>query len=250
MDLNIESNFSSLCKKSSNLSGEKIGYSPEFSWAKNPYDIWFSRIFDIKVPSASEKKVVTRIIESIKNDNTPDTLLINEESLSDEFRNELILNNFSEIVEQTTMSYELSKLEYLNEDFLNVKIIDQVRDFQKWFKAVRCIFGEKDIRLFELFLKDKEIIFLAIISNGEIVSTTMMFIQNKIAGLHLVGTLKDYRGKGYGSLLTKFALKYATEQGCMHCVLQASKIGKSIYSKVGFNEYQKISHWKYSGKKN
>lgn len=247
MNLNIESNFSSLCTKSSELSRVKKGNSPEFSWAKNPYDIWFSRVFDIKISSGSEKKVVSKIIERIEKDDIPDTLLISEEHLSDVFRNELILNKFSEIVEQTTMSYDLSQIDFLNDDFLNVKIINRVSDFQNWFNVVCKIFGEKDIRLFELFLKDNEIIFLGTFCNGQIVSTTMMFIRNKIAGLHLVGTLDKHRGKGFGSFITKYALKYAVEKGCTHCVLQASKMGKSIYNKVGFNEFQKISHWKYFG---
>jgi predicted GNAT family acetyltransferase len=173
------------------------------------------------------------------------TLLINENAQTDRYINELIRNYFSESVVQTAMSYDLTQIDFLSEDLQDVRIIDQEKDFENWFNSVCRIFGEKNNKLFQLFLNDKDIVLLGVYVENQLVSTTMMFMQGEVAGLHLVGTLNEYRGKGLGSLITKFALKYATENGCKFCVLQASKMGKRVYRRIGFNEYEKISHWNY-----
>ena len=244
MSLQIENNFSSLCIKASKLSGIGEVNSVNYSWAKNPYDEWFSRVFNINVLHGIENSELNKIKENIEKGIIPDTLLIKEEILNHDLKRALNKNAFTEMCEQTTMSFDLSHNDFLDEDFHNVKIIDQNDDFQNWFKAVKNVFGEKNIKLFELFLKDNEIIFFGAYFNGKIVSTTMMFIHKGIAGLHLVGTAHKYRGKGFGTILTKYALKCAKEKGCKYCVLQASEMGKRIYKNIGFKEFDKISHWK------
>lgn len=69
-----------------------------------------------------------------------------------------------------------------------------------------------------------------------------MFLSSGIAGLHLVGTIKEYRGRGFGTIMTKNDLYDAKLKGCKLGVLQASEMGKKIYSKIGFIEYCKVRH--------
>ncbi len=240
MTFKIEENFKGICLKASKVSGSSV--SGEFySWAKNSYKEWFSRFYDINIKPGKEEFVINNIIQEIKSGKTPDTLLIKEptKDLEDEIK-----LNFTNIVEQTLMSYDLTGIE-VNENYENVKVIETQEDFLEWYKAAIEVFGDTDIRLFENFLEDDEITFLAGYINGEIASTTMVYIQGEVAGLHLVGTAEKYRGKGLGSITTKYALKYAKNRGCHTYVLQASKMGKTIYDKIGFIGSETISHWKY-----
>jgi predicted GNAT family acetyltransferase len=74
----------------------------------------------------------------------------------------------------------------------------------------------------------------------------MLFINKEIAGVHLVGTLKEFRNKGIGTEITKKAFEYALSKGAKTGVLQASPMGKNMYKKIGFQEYSRISHWEYN----
>ncbi len=56
----------------------------------------------------------------------------------------------------------------------------------------------------------------------------------------------DFRGKGFGTLITKTALRDAKDLGCKYSVLQASDMGRNVYNSIGFKEYCKIRHWEYN----
>lgn len=64
------------------------------------------------------------------------------------------------------------------------------------------------------------------------------------AGLHMIGTVPEGRGKGIGSKMTQFLLLKAKEKGVANVVLHASAMGKSIYEKLGFKAYGNLETFK------
>ena len=78
------------------------------------------------------------------------------------------------------------------------------------------------------------------------VTTLMLFINNGIPGIHLVGTLDEFRGKGYGTSITLKAMKDLKDAGFVKAVLQASQMGENIYKKIGFKKYSELFHWGYN----
>ncbi|MBU3101858.1 MULTISPECIES: GNAT family N-acetyltransferase [Clostridium] len=65
----------------------------------------------------------------------------------------------------------------------------------------------------------------------------MLYIKDAIAGIHLVGTANEFRGKGFETLIAKTALRDAKDLGCKYGVLQASDMGRNVYNNIGFKEY-------------
>lgn len=237
MRIEIEENFRELCIKAAQIGGNNKFESEYGSWALNHYDSWFSKIYKIE----DFNKVFNKILSN----SAPKSLLIKENDLTPYLESLLLKNNFELIVEQTGMFLNLSELDDFNDDFTSIKIIDD--EYDKWITAAESIFGNKNSSLYKPLFKDKDIYFLGLKSNDEIVTTTMLFRTGDIMGLHLVGTSPEHRGKGYGALITKYALKFAKELGCKYSVLQASKMGKPVYQKVGYIPSKKISHWEYRG---
>jgi ribosomal protein S18 acetylase RimI-like enzyme len=77
--------------------------------------------------------------------------------------------------------------------------------------------------------------------DGKPVAASTLFVSNETAGIYLVATLPEARGKGLGTAVTWRALVQARELGCMLAVLQSTEMAQGIYEKLGFRTYCDIS---------
>ncbi|HVI47900.1 MAG TPA: GNAT family N-acetyltransferase [Chitinophaga sp.] len=60
------------------------------------------------------------------------------------------------------------------------------------------------------------------------------------AGLHMIGTLPEFRGKSLATVMTNRLLKECIADGKTQCVLHASKAGEPIYTKLGFRPIKQV----------
>lgn len=72
--------------------------------------------------------------------------------------------------------------------------------------------------------------------DGRLVGTAALYQHEEIAGVYVVGTLKEYRGRGIGTALTAAALNAGRERGLRTGSLQASRMGTPVYERMGFEE--------------
>ncbi len=73
-------------------------------------------------------------------------------------------------------------------------------------------------------------------SRGVPVSSSMLFLAERVAGVFLVATVPEARGRGIGAAMTLAALDDAASRGYRIGVLQASPMGLSMYRGLGFRE--------------
>ncbi len=71
---------------------------------------------------------------------------------------------------------------------------------------------------------------------GRPVATAMVIVSDRVAGVQLVGTVPDARGRGLGELCTRWAVNAGFELGAEAAVLEASEMGEPIYRRMGFVE--------------
>lgn len=81
-----------------------------------------------------------------------------------------------------------------------------------------------------------QIQFFAIRRGGRIVATSMMFIDDGLAGLYCVATLPEARGQGLGAHVTAEPLRRAHALGYRVGVLQSSEAGHPVYRRLGFQD--------------
>ena len=73
--------------------------------------------------------------------------------------------------------------------------------------------------------------------DGKAVATSTLFLGAGVAGIYNVATLQDYRRKGFGAALTIAPLLQARAQGFLIAVLESSREGLNLYSRLGFKQY-------------
>ena len=242
----IDSNFSDLCVCASDLTVSAKTSNTYYSWAKNPYDGWFSRVYDIAIPESHIVAEVAKIRAEIERGQAPKLLLLTEGRSGKGLPDVLRSNGFTMFYEQTGMAVDLS--ENVSPDFPERFDIRQITpiEFDAWNDVIEQVFGNrKNPLLYQALIQDERFAFFACFEHQRIVATALLFTQNDIAGIHLVATLKDARGKGIGSQITQRAFEYAKANGAKTGVLQASPMGRTVYEKLGFKAYSRISHWEY-----
>lgn len=69
---------------------------------------------------------------------------------------------------------------------------------------------------------------------GEPVSTAILSVTGRTAGVYTVGTPPEHRRRGYGAALTWAVVEEGRRRGCDHAALQASADGRPVYAAMGF----------------
>ena len=77
--------------------------------------------------------------------------------------------------------------------------------------------------------------------NGKPVGTSQLFLSEGVAGIYNVTCLPETRGQGIGSAITLAPLLEAREMEYRIGILQASKLGYSVYRRLGFQDFGKLS---------
>lgn len=81
---------------------------------------------------------------------------------------------------------------------------------------------------------DAPLQFFAVCRDGQMVSTSLVFLADGVAGIYCVSTIPDERGRGLGAYATAEPLRMVRALGYRVGVLQSSPTGYSVYRKLGF----------------
>ena len=73
--------------------------------------------------------------------------------------------------------------------------------------------------------------------DGKRVCTGMAIYHDHVVTLHVIGTIPEYRNRGFGYDFTYQLLHMAASTGCTHAILIATPAGTSIYNRCGFIPY-------------
>ena len=127
-------------------------------------------------------------------------------------------------------------------DGISIREISDIADIKQWVAIVAQSYGtdavefEKFIMYLHRSCPPGTIRFYCGYYQGTLVATTVTIAHGDIVGVHWVGTLPAYRGKGMGYAITHKSLIDAKHDKKTCAILLASEMGKPIYAKMGFKE--------------
>jgi GNAT superfamily N-acetyltransferase len=71
---------------------------------------------------------------------------------------------------------------------------------------------------------------------GRPVAAAMVVLSDGVAGIQMVGTVPDARGRGLAELCTRWTVNTGFRLGATAAVLEASEMGEPVYRRMGFVE--------------
>ncbi|MBJ2126678.1 GNAT family N-acetyltransferase [Flavobacterium sp. IB48] len=75
------------------------------------------------------------------------------------------------------------------------------------------------------------------------IGTLTLFQTGNVMGIHGVGVIPEMRKKGLAEEIMKFAINEAIDAGTEYAHLQASPLGKGIYTRLGFEDLFLITNY-------
>jgi ribosomal protein S18 acetylase RimI-like enzyme len=136
--------------------------------------------------------------------------------------------------EQVAMALKLDKPFEL-QNTLEFKRIWNDEDAKIWSDLYPNAFGyviSKEI----LTHNYNEVQFHLVTYQNQPIGTFMLFQTENNIGIHGVGVIPEMRRKGFAEEIMKYALNLTIHLNAEYVLLQASVMGKSIYTKLGFED--------------
>jgi GNAT superfamily N-acetyltransferase len=78
------------------------------------------------------------------------------------------------------------------------------------------------------------------------IATSLLFETDDVAGVHVVGTLPDYRRMGIGAVMTQRCVDDGFANGCTFSALQSSSSGFPVYERLGYRHVFDIQGWTFA----
>lgn len=191
---------------------------------------WPSKIFGID----SEKIDLEQLKVKMKNGLLPKSIgVVNDESVE-----KLLLNHdFEKTSMVKGMFLNLSEQDKPKENFSTIEQVDTAAKAIEFANVAAKSFGYEIYpkTIIALLNFDSKIRLYLGRYEGAIVNCGVIFLdENKISGIHMIGTIPEYRGLGLGKIMTAKLMCEAFHNQSDTVVLVASESGERIYSKMGF----------------
>jgi len=209
----------------------------KFSYVKIKQSAWPNRIYNFTTAAIN----FNEIILGIKDKTLPNAIVVDNPKMIPK-NPELVL-----FLEQQNMALNLNKYNKSPVNDILIKIVKTTEDANNFAETASASFNyrvNKELIYSLTHNPNKVKLFNAVIGNQFSGCGIIFFDSNNNAGLHMIGTKPEGRGKGIGKAITAKMLNEAKTSGSSYCVLHASAMGQLIYEKLGFESYGKLKSYK------
>ncbi len=190
------------------------------------------------VESGADLKALQAAVEPLVSPTISSSLLFQSSDVSDQAIALLAGNGFYRLGAMPLMTIDIRRLP----DTKLVEGFDLIRvgtpDAKAWGQALADGYGlpAEVGAMCAALIGRKGIEAYAAVQNDRIVSTSMAYLHDGLAGIYWVATIREARGRGIGRHMTAFPLRVASEKGYAVGVLQSTEMGYSVYRNLGFEE--------------
>ncbi|WP_143305722.1 GNAT family N-acetyltransferase [Chitinophaga vietnamensis] len=222
----------------------KILTTPDFHAIQPGDSDWPKRVFDPAHQIDPGSAVFKRIADAMAEQELPKMLALSE-SVATRYKNSIQEAGFVPQLRQLGMIIHLPaaalpaapeaisfRLAQSEADAITyAAIASEAFDYRVDPAMLACLLPHTEhIRLFIAYY------------HGEAAACGLVYFdQHGYAGLHMIGTLPAFRGKGLAAAVTIHLMQAAIDAGKTWCVLHASAAGEKVYTKLGFTPVKEVN---------
>ncbi|MDA6070327.1 GNAT family N-acetyltransferase [Flavobacterium sp. AC] len=142
---------------------------------------------------------------------------------------------------QIAMALKLDQ-KFTFQNNLHFKKINNQQDAKIWSDLYPNAFGYV-ISKETLIHNHNNVHFYLASHENQPIGTFMLFQTQNNIGIHGVGVIPEMRRKGFAEEIMKFALNLSIDLKADYALLQASEMGKDIYTRLGFEDLFVIKNY-------
>lgn len=236
----IEQNLDNFYLKCSNHSNFESMDTNHLKWVRAHNADWPSCIFYANFNDLDVDSEIKNVRSLINSEKAPDGWTVGPLTKPKSLGKKLLKYGFSEVFHQAGMAIDLLKIKLspnINSSLI-VKKIEYKEELDDWSQVVSSVFHiTVDKELLEYLLPQNEVKFYIGIHKKVCVSALLLYLIPRVAGLHAVSTLPNFRNQNFAFTLSEKALRDARDMGYKFGVLQASSMGQFVYKKLGFKKH-------------
>lgn len=200
---------------------------------------WPKKIFKLK---AGAETLINEIAGDIKLQKLPNAIVFTETAAQD-FTERLTEEGFYPSIKQQGMIIKLSDFQRTDgEGNCKFSLVKNKNEADRFATIASQSFKYKvDGAILLSFVESKNVkLFIGWYENVPAFCGLIFYDESNLAGLHMIGTLPQFRGKGLATIMTNKLLEECIKDGKGYCVLHASAAGEPIYSRLGFERVKEI----------
>jgi GNAT superfamily N-acetyltransferase len=216
---------------------------------------FFNGVIDNHISSENPMKKIKENITFFKKRKVPFLWVIGPSSTPKNMGNLLVKNGFM-LEKLQGMVYNLNILSTEREIVNRVEIIkiENMETLKLWNSIILMGFGfPKEVRsnffykAFSSILLNNKASASAFLAyyDGNPVASSLVLYKAGVAGIHMITTLEEARGKGIGTAITLAPLNEAKKLGYETAILHSTEMGINMYKQMGFKEYCTIELFKW-----
>ncbi len=216
-----------------------------YSWVRNPNGLWPNYVFNIDLDVLTRKEYINKLANRMIRKEIPSIIVNRLPENAESWYDVAGRNGLREIYGWTGMALDRTGINFRSGQDTDLSINNPFDSDQltHWMEIVNSsLFNSKSLSL-EMITVMSGIsgmkMYTGSVSDVP-VCTALSFLQDEVAGLYMISTLPEHRGKGYGTRVTVSAIENCFDSGARTIILHASGMGENIYRRLGFKEYCKF----------
>lgn len=241
----IESNLHQFYEFIALKGGLELIEKEHYSYVRNHNASWPNYVFRINLDWLQQEGFISSLTEKMRKKTLPPFLVTLEPDNPEKFYRIVEKHGMRQIFSWTGMAIEGAHYQEADHDGGGLKVfnVSSYNLLADWINVVNnSLFNSKmlDAGLMKNLYQIKQMnLYLGMVS-GSPVATSLSFQKNNVAGLYMIATMPDFRGYGYGTIITRHAIEQCFKQDARYIVLHSSPMAENIYRKIGFREYCKF----------
>jgi len=170
-----------------------------------------------------------------------------QDTETEQLEKSLQSNEFTISSEQTAMYLDLNNYPVMKDPSPLIRPIFSPQGVQVWTDIAANSFGyEIDINVIQKILQHPDVHLYIIYEDNRPAATAMLFKTGEVIGLHQLGVLPEFRGKGIARKMMYDLINLCANTSSRYITLQASIAAERLYLQLGFTTQFKITNYQRS----